>query len=55
MHRRIVNPWIVYHELQSVTKYLKLTLAFMKNRAPWEKFNRHFSKKFLLVLAKFLF
>ena len=40
---------------QSVTKYLRLTLVFMNNRVPWEKFNCYFFGTFLLVLAKFLF
>ena len=31
---------------QSVTKYLSLTLVFMKNRAPREKFNCYFSGLF---------
>ena len=32
--------------LQSVTKKLRLTLVFMKNRAPREKFNCYFSGRF---------
>ena len=31
---------------QSVTKYLRLTLVFIRNRAPREKFNRYFSGLF---------
>ena len=35
--------FMIYHSyLQSVTKYLRLTLVFMKNRAPLEKFNCYF-------------
>ena len=40
---------------QSFTKYLRLTLVFMWNSAPWEKFNFLFFKGFLLVLTKLLF
>ena len=40
--------------LQSVAKYLRLTLVFIKNRAPQEKFNCFFFT-FLVVLAKVLF
>ena len=41
--------------LQSVTKYLRLTLVFVWKSAPREKFNRYFSRLFLVVLTKFLF
>ena len=32
--------------LQLVTKYLRLTLVFMENSAPWEKFDCYFSGLF---------
>ena len=32
--------------LQSVTRYLRLTLVFMENSAPWEKFDCYFSGLF---------
>ena len=33
-------------DLQSFTKYLRLTLVYMKNSALLEKFNFHFSRVF---------
>ena len=41
--------------LQLVTKYFKLTLAFMWNSTPREKFNRYFLGTFLPVLTKLSF
>ena len=37
---------VLKYKLQSVTKYLRLTLVFMDNRAPQEKFNCYFSGLF---------
>ena len=41
--------------LQSLTKYLRLTLVFNGNSTLWEKFNSCFWRFFLLVLSKFWF
>ena len=40
---------------QSVAKYLRLTLVFMKNRAPQEKFNCYFLELFCQYQQKFYF
>ena len=36
----------VIQKLQSVTKYLRLTLAFMWKSVPRENFNRYFWRRF---------
>ena len=36
----------VMQKLQSVTKYLRLTLVFMWKSAPRENFNRYFWRRF---------
>ena len=40
---------------QLFTKYVKLTLVFMRNSALRERFNFCFSRVFLVVLTKFSF
>ena len=42
-------------DLQSFTKYLRLTLDFISNSALWERLNFGFSRVFLVELTKFSF
>ena len=51
LFKKLTDLVLFQKQLQSFTKYLKLTLVFMRNSALPEKFFMFF----LLVLTKFLF